>query len=46
LTIDPPINYSKAISPVCLPPVNTTTNQDFNRNAAIIGWGLLNAGKY
>ncbi|XP_046459622.1 serine protease 41-like [Daphnia pulex] len=43
LTIDPPINYSKAISPVCLPPVNTTTNQYFNRNAAIIGWGLLNA---
>jgi hypothetical protein len=29
-----------------LPPVNTTANQYFNQNAAILGWGLLNPGKY
>ncbi|EFX79659.1 hypothetical protein DAPPUDRAFT_104230 [Daphnia pulex] len=42
LTMDPPLNYSKAISPVCLPPAKTDSDQ-FSKNAAIIGWGLLNS---
>ncbi|XP_046645978.1 chymotrypsinogen A-like isoform X3 [Daphnia pulicaria] len=42
LTMDPPINYSAAISPVCLPPASTAADQFVDKNAAIIGWGILN----
>jgi hypothetical protein len=44
--MDPPINYSAAISPVCLPPASTAADQFVDKNAAIIGWGKLNPGKY
>jgi hypothetical protein len=45
--MDPPINYSAAISPVCLPPASTAADQFVDKNAAIIGWGILNfPGKY
>ncbi|EFX79661.1 hypothetical protein DAPPUDRAFT_244721 [Daphnia pulex] len=44
LTMDPPISYSKAISPVCLPDFNTAADQFVDKDAAIIGWGRLNFG--
>ncbi|XP_046459623.1 chymotrypsinogen B-like [Daphnia pulex] len=39
LTVDPPISYSKVISPVCLPPFNNAADQFAGKDAAIIGWG-------
>ncbi|EFX79664.1 hypothetical protein DAPPUDRAFT_244718 [Daphnia pulex] len=44
LTVAPAIVYSKAISPVCLPPFNTAANQFVNQDAAIMGWGDLESG--
>ncbi|EFX79663.1 hypothetical protein DAPPUDRAFT_244719 [Daphnia pulex] len=41
LTIDPPINYSKAISPVCLPAASSAVDQFLDLDAAIMGWGHL-----
>jgi hypothetical protein len=45
LTIDPPISYSKVISPVCLPPASTAVDQFSGKDAAIMGWGALKSGK-
>nr|CAH0107898.1 unnamed protein product [Daphnia galeata] len=44
LTIDPPISYSKVISPVCLPPASTAVDQFSGKDAAIMGWGALKNG--
>jgi hypothetical protein len=44
--MDPPIRYSKPISPVCLPPFNNAADQFVGKDAAILGWGKLEAGKY
>ncbi|EFX79667.1 hypothetical protein DAPPUDRAFT_225026 [Daphnia pulex] len=44
LTVDPPIVYSAAISPVCLPPLNNAADQFVGKDAAIMGWGKLVAG--
>ncbi len=44
LTVEPPIVYSDAISPVCLPPANTDADQFATKDAAIIGWGTLSSG--
>ncbi|XP_046459627.1 trypsin-like [Daphnia pulex] len=41
LTVDPPIVYSPAISPVCLPPFNNAADQFVGKDAAIMGWGRL-----
>jgi hypothetical protein len=47
LTIEPPIVYSKAISPFCLlPPFNNAADQFVGKDAAIIGWGDLQSGKH
>ncbi|EFX79657.1 hypothetical protein DAPPUDRAFT_104231 [Daphnia pulex] len=44
LTVDPPITYSSAISPVCLPAAKTTADQFAGKDAAIMGWGTLQSG--
>ncbi|EFX79655.1 hypothetical protein DAPPUDRAFT_104233 [Daphnia pulex] len=44
LTIDPPIVYSAAISPVCLPPFNNAADRFAGKDAAIMGWGTLQSG--
>ncbi|XP_046645985.1 trypsin alpha-like isoform X2 [Daphnia pulicaria] len=44
LTVEPPIVYSAAISPVCLPPFNNATDQFVGKDAAIMGWGTLESG--
>jgi hypothetical protein len=44
--MDPPINYSAAISPVCLPPFNNAADQFVNQDAVVIGWGREFSGKY
>ena len=44
LSIDPPITYSKDISPVCLPPANHDADQFVGKDAAIMGWGTLKFG--
>ncbi|EFX79662.1 hypothetical protein DAPPUDRAFT_244720 [Daphnia pulex] len=44
LTVDPPIIYSSAISPVCLPAASSAADQYTGKNAAIMGWGRVNAG--
>jgi hypothetical protein len=41
LTIEPPIVYSGAISPVCLPPASSAVDQFAGKDAAIMGWGDL-----
>nr|CAH0111230.1 unnamed protein product [Daphnia galeata] len=41
LSIDPPVTYSKDISPVCLPPANHHADQFVGKDAAIMGWGTL-----
>jgi hypothetical protein len=46
LTVDPPIVYSGAISPVCLTPFNNAADQLVGKDAAIIGWGRLESGKH
>jgi hypothetical protein len=46
LTVDPPIIYSAAISPVCLPPFNNAADQFVGKDAAIMGWGRLESGKH
>jgi hypothetical protein len=45
LWIDPPVSYSKDISPVCLPPFNNRADQFVGKDAAIMGWGTLSSGK-
>jgi hypothetical protein len=35
------VTYSKAISPVCLPPASTAVDQFAGKDAAILGWGIL-----
>ncbi len=45
LTVDPPIVYSKAISPVCLPAANTAVDLFLGLDAATMGWGTLSLGK-
>ena len=45
MSIDPPITYSKDISPVCLPPANHDADQFVGKDAAIMGWGTLKFGK-
>lgn len=44
LTVTPPIVYSAAISPVCLPPFNNAVNPFLGLDAAIMGWGTLASG--
>jgi hypothetical protein len=46
LTVEPPIVYSAAISPVCLPPVNNAADQFVGKDAAIMGWGDLEFSKH
>ncbi|XP_046459628.1 trypsin-like [Daphnia pulex] len=42
LTIDPPIVYSAAVSPVCLPRASSAVDQFAGKDAAIMGWGREN----
>ncbi|EFX79660.1 hypothetical protein DAPPUDRAFT_244722 [Daphnia pulex] len=43
LTIDPPINFSKDVSPVCLPPASSAVDQFVGKDAAIMGdMGMIN----
>ncbi|EFX79665.1 hypothetical protein DAPPUDRAFT_52239, partial [Daphnia pulex] len=44
LTVDPPIVYSAAISPVCLPPFNNAADQFVGKDGAVMGWGRLESG--
>ncbi|EFX79656.1 hypothetical protein DAPPUDRAFT_225028 [Daphnia pulex] len=44
LTVDPAINYSAAISPVCLPAADSSAVDQFvDKDAAIMGWGKVSA---
>ena len=44
LTLDDPVPYSTAISPVCLPPANANPDQYAGQDSAAIGWGRLQEG--
>nr|CAH0107902.1 unnamed protein product [Daphnia galeata] len=44
LSIDPPVAYSKDISPICLPPANPAADQFVGKDAAVMGWGTLSSG--
>ncbi len=44
LTLDDPVPYSTAISPICLPPANDNPDQHAGRDSAAIGWGRLQEG--
>ncbi|KAI9554765.1 hypothetical protein GHT06_020042 [Daphnia sinensis] len=44
VTMDLPVAYSKAISPVCLAPLNHNVNTYAGEKATVMGWGRLKAG--
>nr|CAH0107899.1 unnamed protein product [Daphnia galeata] len=44
LTIEPPITYSKVVSPICLPPASAAVDQFVGKDAAVMGWGRLVEG--
>ncbi|KAI9553933.1 hypothetical protein GHT06_019204 [Daphnia sinensis] len=43
LTLDSPVTFSDAISPVCLPPIGTT-DQYVSKESTVVGWGALKEG--
>lgn len=43
LTLDSPIDYTSTISPVCLPP-SDSSDQYTDKEAAVIGWGAIREG--
>ncbi|KAK4007979.1 hypothetical protein OUZ56_013138 [Daphnia magna] len=43
LTLDSPVTFSDAISPVCLPPIGTT-DQFVSKESTVVGWGALREG--
>lgn len=40
LTLDSPVQYTRTIRPICLPPAGTTTDYA-GLTATVIGWGSL-----
>ena len=44
MTLDSPVAYSKAISPVCLPLSSDDADQYAGQDAVLMGWGKLKLG--